>query len=102
MRRNPYKKITEEEKLKKEAQQREIEAKIKGTAKLGRECLSDDKFKKYRDSYIQSREMIISLMKQNNESDPIKFAFFCKACLSKLDGMDMLLDLVDKDAKRRR
>ena len=63
-------------------------------------CLNSTVFAKYKESVKEAREGLIKLMKMNAEPDPVKFAFFCKACLSKIDAFDMMIEEVEKDGKK--
>lgn len=98
--RNPFRKKTPEEEVKRLQAQRELEEKLKEVAQLGRDCLSDERFKRYKEAYIKARELLIKKLLENTEPDPIKYAFFAKSYLSKLDGMGMLIEAVEKDAKK--
>lgn len=54
---------------------------------------------KYRDDIDMATKDIVRLMISNTESDPVKFAFFCKTCLSKLSVHYELLDAINRDAE---
>lgn len=91
----------DKEELKKEALEKEaIAKKIAKAAEDARECLNSTIFAKYRDSVKEAREGLIWLIKKNAEPDPVKFAFFAKACLSKIDAFDMMLEEIEKDSKK--
>lgn len=97
---NPY--VYDKAKIaQQEASRLELEAKIKAVTETGRLCLDNPLFKRYKDAHLSCREYIIKLMKENVEPDPVKFAFFMKSCIAKIDTLDMLLDAVSKDASRK-
>ncbi len=100
MRKNPYRPLTPEEKLSQEAVALKIKAEVKAVAELGKKCLDNPLFKKYQDRSKQCKELILKAMKENTEPDPIKYALFMKACISKIDVLDMLLEDITKDAKK--
>lgn len=87
--------------IQKEAEEtKKIVAKIARVIEDAKACLNSTTFAKYRESVKEAREGLIKLMKLSTEPDPVKFAFFAKACLSKIDVFDMMLDEVEKDGKR--
>jgi len=98
---NYFREPTKEEKDKKQAELKSIQDNIKRVAKLGRDCLDDAKFKKYKDEYIILREKLLSLMKTYADPDPIKDAFFLRACISKIDVFDTMIESIKKDAKKK-
>lgn len=98
---NLFRTKTKEEIKKEEAEKKAIELKTKKVVEDAQACLSSTVFAKYKESLKVAREGLIKLMKMNSDPDPVKFAFFCKACLSKLDAFDMMLEEVEKDAKKK-
>ena len=97
---NPFSNKTKEE-LKKEALEKEaLVKKINQVAEDAHACLNSTVFAKYKDSVKEAREGLIKLMKASSEPDPVKFAFLCKACLSKIDAFDMMIEEVEKDSKK--
>jgi len=98
---NVFRTKTKEEIKKEEAEKKAIEIKLKKVVEDAQACLSSTVFTKYRESVREAREGLIKLMKMNSEPDPIKFAFFCKACLVKIDAFDMMLEEVEKDSKKK-
>jgi hypothetical protein len=96
---NPYRSETPKDIANKKAETKKINDMIRGAAEQGRLCLDDDKFKKYRVQCAAVREELISMLKRNVEVDPAKFGGFAKTCICKIDVLDMLLDLIDNDAK---
>lgn len=99
IKKNPFYNPTKEEIKKDEAERKAIELKNQKVVEDAQACLSSTVFAKYRESLKVAREGLIKLMKMNNEPDPVKFAFFCKACLVKIDAFDMMLEEVEKDSK---
>ena len=97
---NPFRNLTKEEVKRNEEEARRVELKIKTAVESARACFASTSFAKYRDDVKEAREGLIKLMKLNGETDPIKFAFFCKACLSKIDAFDMMIEEIEKDVKR--
>lgn len=98
---NPFAPKTKEELEREEQEKQALEKKIKEVAEAAQSCLSDERFIKYRQAVKAAREGLIDVMKRNSEPDPIKFALFCKACLSKIDAWDMIIELVEKDSKKK-
>lgn len=98
---NPYKPLSAEEKVKQETKDKEMESKLRAIAEGAKLCLDNPIFKSYKDKLVVGRELIIKSMKENTEGDPIKYAFFMKACITRIDTLDMLLEVVEKDARRK-
>jgi len=101
MRRNPYKPLSAEEKLKQENKEKDIELRLKAITDRAKLCLDNPIFKDYKDGLAKGRELIIKSMKENAEGDPVKYAFFMKACITRIDTLDMLLEVVEKDARKK-
>ncbi len=97
---NPFRVRSKEEIKRAEQEAQELTKKINKVAEDARACLNSGVFAKYRDSVKEAREGLIRLMKMNSDPDPVKFAFFCKACLSKIDAFDMMIEEINKDAKK--
>ena len=79
----------------------EIDSKIKYLSDLGRKCLNNPDFIKYRDECIDQKDKIIKLMIVNVNPDPIKDAYFLRACLNKLSALFEILELPKDDAGRK-
>ena len=97
---NPFRTPTAEEKKKKEDAERDAKLKLKQAAEDAKALLNSGASDKYRLSQMEARESLIKLMKLNDDPDPLRFAFFAKACLSKIDVLDIILEEVEKDAKK--
>jgi hypothetical protein len=98
---NVFRTPTKDEIKKREEEKKVIETKLKKVVEDAQACLSSTVFAKYRESVKEAREGLIKLMKINSEPDPVKFAFFAKACLVKIDAFDMMLEEVEKDSKKK-
>jgi len=98
---NPFYPKSKQEKDREEKERKDLEERLKAVAETAHTCLSDERFLKYRQAVYEARESLIDMMKRNQEGDPVKFALFCKAALSKIDAWDMIIDMVEKDARRR-
>lgn len=98
---NPFDPISKEEQKRRGQELIEIQQKIKKTVQTAAECLSDERFVKYREEVKAAREGLIKIIKQNSDTDPIRFAFLAKACISKVDVLDMIIELVEKDLRRK-
>ena len=99
--RNPYSPLSKQEIKEKEQERKNIEAKIKATAEIGSACLSDAKFQKYREEFYKLKDKALKFMANYSDPDPIKDAFLLRAWINKLDVLQMLIDMVEKDTKRR-
>ena len=99
--RNPFKALTEEEKIGKQVERAALEAKLKGLAALGNKCLSNPDFTKYRDELILQKDDIIKTMIASVNPDPVQDAYFLRACLNKLSAYYELLELPKDDAARK-
>ena len=92
-------------KTKKEIEQELIEAKIisekiADTIKKAQTCLASTDFTKYKESAQESIDGLLNLMLMNQDMDHLKFAFFAKACLAKIDVFKQMMEMPEKDAKR--
>lgn len=97
---DPFRNKSKEE-IKKEALEKEtLVKKITKVTEDAHACLNSTVFAKYRESVKEAREGLIKMMKINPEPDPVRFAFFCKSCLSKIDAFDMMIEEVEKDSKK--
>ena len=97
---NPYEPLSKEEIAKREKDKKALEKKIKDIAELGAKCLAHEDFQKYRAELQVTKDEIIRLMIKNVDPDPIKDAFFLRACLNKLDALFMIEDMIQKDTRR--
>lgn len=97
---NPFGTVSKEEIKKKEAEAKAVEGKIKKVVEDARACLNSTIFLKYKESAKEAREGLIKLMKINSDIEPLRFAFFAKACLAKIDVFDMILEEPEKDSKK--
>lgn len=98
---DPFSNKSAEEIKKEQEVLHSIQDKINKVYDSARSCLASTDFQKYRESVRQAREDLITLGKLNRETDPVKYAFFCKAIFSKIDAFDMMVEEIEKDAKRR-
>jgi hypothetical protein len=98
---NPFRKITDEEKLARETNKKIIEQKIKFLSELGSYMLSSPQGEHYREELMKQRDQIIKLAIVTVDPDPIKDAFFCRAIFNKLGVLYGLLEEIEKDAKRQ-
>lgn len=92
-------------KSKKEIEQELVEAKriadkIADTVKKAQTCLASTDFTKYRDSAQGAIDGLLNLMLMNQDMEPLRFAFFAKACLAKIDVFKQMMEMPEKDAKR--
>jgi hypothetical protein len=97
---NPYRLESPEDRKKKIAKDIEIKNNIKAMTQAARECLSDDRFKKYRAEYEKGRATIMKLLAETSFGNPVDDAFFMRVCLAKLTVIGELLERVEIDAKR--
>lgn len=97
--RRKFFKKTAEQKLNDKKSKEEIRKEIIALTQSAKACLSDVKFKKYEEQYLNSRENIISILERYEEPDPIKYALFCRESLSMLLTLRQLLDSVKVDAR---
>ena len=97
---NPFDPISKEEQKRRAQELLDTQNKIKKTVETAAACLIDERFLKYREDVKSAREGLIVVMKQNSDPDPLRFAFMAKACLAKIDVLDMIIDLVEKDLRK--
>ena len=97
---NPFRTKNKEEVAREALEAKRIADSISKTVQDAAACLNSSVFLKYKESVKKSREALIKIMQKSSEPDPVKFAFLCKACLSKIDALDMILDEVEHDSKK--
>ena len=97
---DPFRNKDKKELAREAEESKRIADKIARVIEDAQSCLNSTTFAKYRESVKEAREGLIKLMKLSTEPDPVKFAFFAKTCLSKIDVFDMMLDEVEKDSKK--
>ena len=94
---NPFKVLTKEEIAKQEKENKDIAEQTKIISESAQHILSSNDGIKYKKDLEESTKRIIKLMMVNTESDPVKYAFFCKACLNKLEVCYELIERVEID-----
>lgn len=99
MGRNPYEPLSEEEKVRIEAEKKELSERTKAVIKLASECLGDEKFKKYREELEKLKSDTFRHLKDPIDPDPIKDAHYLRACINTIIVLDMLLNAPGKDIK---
>ena len=99
---NPFRNISKEELLKREADKKLIADKIKVVAEIGNKLLASPDGIKYKQELEKQRDEIIKLAIRTVDPDPIKDSFFTRACLNKLSVLYGLLESITKDANARR
>lgn len=98
--RNVFNTPTKEDIKKAEEEKKLLDQKVKQVAEAARAMLASSDFAKYKETVREAREDMIKLMKLHSGDDPLKFAFFAKSCLSKIDAWDMLSEEIEKDARK--
>jgi hypothetical protein len=98
--RNPFEPLTIQEQLDIENRKKALAAQMETTAKLAAECLDDPKFQKYRDEFIRMRTEVFENMKQPIDADPIKDAYYLRACINTIIVLNQILEKPQKDAKK--
>ena len=82
---------------------KQVREKLKDEARqiiaLARDCLADDKFKRYRDMALQHREKLLQALMGYEEDDPIKYAFEVRLLLNTLGLSNQLLKDIEAEAK---
>ena len=66
---------------------------------LARECLQDDKFKRYKDIALRHQEKLIAALVDYTNPDPIQYAFEVREMLCILGYSKLLLKDIEKEAK---
>ena len=100
MQRNPYKSLTDRERVRKDLEKKHLEKKIKDIASLGKKILSTKDYIRYKKMVEDIIFEAIKMMIKNVNPDPIKDGFFLRCTLNKLDAFLMLVDLPEMDAKK--
>ena len=98
---NPFSRETPDEVKKREASKKTIEEKIKAVTAIGQKILASPEGERYRWELAHQRDEIIKLAIRTVDPDPIKDAFFLRACMNKLGVLYGLLDSIEADAKRK-
>lgn len=98
---NPFAPKTEKEIKDKEKVKKEIELRIKTIATIGQRILSSPDGISYKQELEKQRDSILKLMILTVDPDPLKDAFFVRACLNKLSVVYALLESVERDARTR-
>ena len=97
---NPYAELTPQEIKKREQEKKDIETRIKAVAEIGRRCLDNPDFKKYKNEFEILRTKALKFMTTYADPDPIKDAFLIRAWLNKLDILQLLLEMPSTDLKK--
>jgi hypothetical protein len=97
---NPFRNPDLDEVKKREKTKKEIESRLKTISEIGRRILDSSDGIHYKEELTKQRDAIIKLAMVNTESDPIKYALFCKATFSSLSVLYSLIESVEKDARR--
>ena len=91
-------KITEKDRIQKEAQQVHDEA-------IGhaQDCLGNEDFRKYKESYELAEKLVIKELIELDilETDPTRYGFRCKDIVAKLRHLGTLLRQVESDAGKK-
>lgn len=66
---------------------------------LARECLSDEKFKRYKEKAIAHRDKLLKEIFKFRATDPIEYAFELRELLAVADFSLQLLEDVEGEAK---
>ena len=96
---NPFRKPTPDEEAKIAQEKKEIEARVAKVAESARRLLYSQDAEKYRKDLEQSTKEMIKYMIANDSADPVKYAFFCRTCLTKLAAYYDILAMIEKDAE---
>ena len=91
---------TKEELEKRKKEHEDIEKRIKVIAKLGNECLSENKFQKYKTEFEKCKEKLLDFMIAYADPEPIKDAFFLRSALGQMKILKMFIDMINKDVRR--
>lgn len=98
---NPFRNPSRKEVIEQETERKRIDAKITSLAESARRCLDNEDFKRYREEFVKAEREINKMMIENVNPDPVKDAYFLRACLNKLSVIYQLTDMVEKDANRK-
>ena len=98
---NPFRKETEAEIKKREADKKAIEDKVRAVTEIGQKIIASPDGDKYRWELVKQRDEIIKLAIRTVDPDPIRDAFFCRAVFNKLGVLYGLLESIESDAKRK-
>ena len=100
MLRNPYDPVTPEDKAKAEKLKQEQEKARREAEDLANQCLTDEKFVKYRNRYILLEKLTVDRLIEYNDPDPIQFAFNVRRTIDELRQLRLLITSVERDAKK--
>lgn len=87
--------------LNKEKKTNEALEKVKLLKDMAQNCLRTKEFEHYKKEYEKTRDYMINFLMENVKEDPVQDAFFVRTMLSKLSAMNMLLNIVERDAGRK-
>lgn len=65
---------------------------------IGRSCMSDPKFQKYKENFIALERLTFDQARFFKSEDPIKYAMVVSNMFSELNAFEALIDDVTKDA----
>ena len=97
---NPYEPISKEEQLKMDNEKKELKERLEAITRLAAECLDDPKFKKFKEEFERYREDILDKLAQPLDVDPIKDAYYLRACINTILILDKLLNRPKQDLKK--
>jgi len=100
MKDNPFNLEKPEERKIRLQKEAEVKANLDKILKSAKTCLASDLFQRYKADYIKGRDVILKMLNENINPNPVEDAHFIRAALAKLSILEDLLKEVEKDAKR--
>jgi hypothetical protein len=65
---------------------------------IGRACMSDPKFRKYKENFQALERLTFNQARNHREADPIKYAMTISNMFSELNALEALIGDVESDA----
>lgn len=96
---NPFRNPSKEELAKKEAEKSALEESLRSTTEIARQILASSDGKKYREKIKIDLKTLTETLLKVCADDPIKDAYFMRACLNKISVHYDLLKDIEKDAE---
>ena len=96
---HPFSNPVAEDKKKKDAEKEALEAALHSTTEIARRILSSDDGKKYQEKIRADLETITEKLLRICADDPVKDAYFMRACLNKIAMHYDLLKEIQKDSE---
>lgn len=88
-------------KAEKVSREQEVKDRLQKATDLGRKCLTQPDFVKYRENYEKLEKLLITAWIGLTEPDPMKYTVLARGMALQLHQLRLLLDSVKQDAERK-